>query len=175
MEQDENKQNYVKSRSVAKSDGEETCTGAASGSDLKKSLRRSAMDLLARREHSAHELGQKLSRRYSCPELIETVIAQLGDDGLQSDSRFAESFIRYRSQRGQGPARLRQELLARGVDDTFINTALAECQIDWYQLAERTYLKKFSEAPATEQKERAKRIRFMLYRGFDRDHFEALL
>lgn len=147
----------------------------AAGSNLNRDIRRSAMDLLARREHSAQELSQKLSQRYSATDHIESVVVQLAEQGLQSDVRYAESMLRYRSQRGQGPLRLRQELMSRGVDEAVINRALAECEIDWQQLAAQTYRKKFSDLPCTELKERAKRIRFMLYRGFDRSHFDALL
>ena len=50
-------------------------------------LRRGAMDLLARREHSRQELQNKLGRRFDVePERISTVVEQLAQEGLQSNS-----------------------------------------------------------------------------------------
>ena len=67
-------------------------------------LRLAAMDLLARREHSSHELTTKLSRRFrnrDCdPILIQQVAMQLLDEGLLSNERFAASRVRQLTVRG---------------------------------------------------------------------------
>ena len=42
----------------------------------------------------------------------------LTDEGLQSDARYAGSFVQSRINQGKGPIRIRQELKERGFDFT---------------------------------------------------------
>ena len=58
--------------------------------------RKKAMDYLARREHGRGELLDKLTRFGFDPAVADDAVAQLVDDGLQSDARFAEAFVRSR-------------------------------------------------------------------------------
>ena len=84
-------------------------SGRVSGTsiDMKKqtSIRNTAMNLLARREHSATELLQKLKQREHAEEDILKAIEELQADNLQSDARFAESFINQRVNAGYGPSK----------------------------------------------------------------------
>ena len=61
-------------------------------------VRVAALDLLARREHSAVELGTKLVKRFRSregdPDVVGRVVKQLVSDGLLSDQRFAVSRVR---------------------------------------------------------------------------------
>ena len=61
------------------------------------------MDFLARREHSRLELYQKLKQRQFEPDVINSELNKLLDEGLQSDERFAEAFLRSRIDKGKGP------------------------------------------------------------------------
>ena len=120
-------------------------------------LRRRAMDLLARREHTRHELSQKLAAgivrdqqrqqlqqsdktlqnvdQQSVPEsgvaehlssdqhdsdyvtgLITDVLNKLEQDNLLSDSRYTESFVSGRINRGYGPLYIRHQLRRKQVD-----------------------------------------------------------
>ena len=109
-------------------------------------VRRAAMDLLARREHSRYELLVKLTRRFGdYPELFEQEIGKLTDEGLQSDSRLAEAFIRARTNRGQGPLKIKMELRAKQVGDELISIAFEECGIDFAALARLVAFKKFGD------------------------------
>jgi regulatory protein len=134
-----------------------------------------AVGLLARREHSAYELKQKLAKaEVSIDEVID-VIEQLQRAGLQSDLRFAENYVRYRSQRGNGPLRIKQELNERGVASDITENQLNQIEIDWYELANNVRCKRFGEASPTDFKERAKQQRFLQYRGFSHDHINESL
>ena len=149
-------------------------------------VRLAALDLLARREHSAVELSTKLVKRFrareSDPDLIERVIAQLVLDGLQSDLRFAVSRVRQLSGRGYGPARIRNELRRQQVDG-LLSDSLQEAfdsPLDWTEAAAMVYQKKYRGAPIvgdwdTRQRERSRRLRFLEYRGFDADISQALV
>lgn len=138
-------------------------------------IRRAAMDLLARREHSIRELRQKLRRRFGDTSLIETVLSRLADENLQSDERYAGSFVRQRAARGYGPVRIRQEMREKGLDKPAIAAAMERAEIDWRALAAEVSRKKFGEMPAGDARERARRSRFLHYRGFDADDVRDLL
>src|SRR6056297_671905 len=112
------------------------------GSDVAVAARRSAMDLLARREHSRFELQRKLLRRYA-REVVLPTVDRLAEEGLQSDARFAESYVRQRGERGYGPLRIQRELQERGVEDGAAETALQASGFDWSELARHALEKKF--------------------------------
>lgn len=138
-------------------------------------VRRSAMDLLARREHSCFELERKLSRRHP-GHLIKAAIGRLTDEGLQSDGRFAESYVRQRAGRGYGPARIQRELQERGVDDALAESTLAISDLDWNDIAEQALIKKFGTLAAPlPLVEKARILRFFAYRGFSRAHLPSPL
>jgi len=131
----------------------------------KLSLNERAMNLLARREHSIAELVKKLSADFEHDDII-VVIYKLTEKNLQSDQRFAENYLRYRSQRGFGYQKIRQELKERGVAVELINGALTESDIDWFTLAADARCKRFGEQEPEDFKQRAKQQRFLQYRGF---------
>ena len=138
-------------------------------------VRRAAMDLLARREHGRKELFQKLKKRFSAvPDLIEEEIEKLKEEGLQSDSRLAEAFIRAIFNRGQGPVKIKAELRGKGVDENIISAAFESDGIDWFQHISDVAGRRFGDTPPADAKERAKRGRFLLQRGFTSDHIRSL-
>lgn len=138
-------------------------------------IRLAAMNLLARREHSLGELRQKLRCRFDDEQALDTQLQRLADENLQSDERFAQSFARMRALRGYGPARVRQEMREKNLSDADIARAFEEAELDWYTLAEQVYRKKFGEPGLLDHKERARRMRFMQYRGFATDHYRHLV
>ncbi len=138
-----------------------------------------AVGLLARREHSVKELATKLISRGVVSELIESVITRLIDERLQSDERFAEVYLRQRSLKGYGPVRIGVELRERGVDDALISAQFRrvddEGEIDWFERAATAYAKKYGGTPVADIKERAKRMRFLQYRGFSHEQIAAAM
>jgi len=137
-------------------------------------IRLAAMNLLASREHSLLELRNKLKRRFADDLVIDDQLSRLADENLLSDARFADSYVRQRAGRGYGPLRLREELRARGVSAPDIDMALESSEIDWCQLASEVLCKKFGEGPPRDIKDKARRIRFMQYRGFAAEHYHQL-
>lgn len=143
---------------------------------MKKMLaspRNAAMNLLARREHSRTELERKLRSRFS-PQELDEALQRLVDEQLQSDERFAMSFTRERMRRGHGPLRISAELTQRGVDSVLADRAIAAIPRDegvsWQSVAAEALAKKFGYAPAQDIQEKARRIRFLRYRGFSSEH-----
>ena len=129
-------------------------------------IRRSAMDLLAFREHSMQELITKLLRKFPGCEHIDSQLQQLATENLQSDQRFAEAFVRSRVYKGQGPLRIRNELRQRGIASTLIELTLEQAGVDWFAVISELSARKYGDAPVRDEKDKAKRIRFFQYRGF---------
>ena len=134
------------------------------------------MNYLSRREHSRTELVKKLRLRFPGDlALIDTEVQKLADDKLQCDKRFAENYLRHRSSRGYGLVHIKSALKARGVSSADIDQALAEEPINWLESAKTVFIKKFGGRPAGDIKEKAKRIRYMQYRGFTSEEFQSLV
>lgn len=138
-----------------------------------------AVTLLARREHSARELARKLQARGYAQSLIDATLARLAKERLQSDQRYAEAYLHQRSEKGYGPLRIQAELHERGVADALIaecvKSAVEEGEIDWYERAASVYARKFGGHPIEDPKERAKRQRFLYYRGFSHEQISAVI
>ena len=136
---------------------------------MPRSPRRAAIDLLARREHSFAELERKLGPRFEAQTLAEALNA-LRAEGLQSDARFALSFVRQRMRRGMGPARIRSELQQRGVsgaDASYALEAVPDAEgTSWPDLARSAQLKKFGTLEPGDDRQRARVGRFLEQRGF---------
>jgi regulatory protein len=140
-----------------------------------KNMRLKAMDFLARREYSHKELKQKLFERFPDSTEIEQVLDGLIKDGLQSDARFADSFFRLRVNAGYGPNYIRAELRQRGIDEALVAEVFSEQGVDWGEAARQVFDKKFSGVDLSDQKARAKCMRFMQYKGFTFDQIKDLL
>lgn len=97
--------------------------------DEPKAIRLKIMDFLSRREHSSKEIYQKLSRRVESKEMLLQSIEDLKRDGLLSDERFAESYFQSRKRRGFGPLKIKNELIQRGVKESFFYSLNEET--DW--------------------------------------------
>jgi len=138
-----------------------------------------AVGLLTRREHSARELALKLHARGYTEAVIEPVLARLAAERLQSDERYAEIYLFQRSEKGYGPQRISAELRERGIDDSLISAAMRravdEEEIDWFERAAAVYARKFGGLPIDDLKERAKRQRFLQYRGFSHEQIAAVI
>ena len=138
-------------------------------------VRRTAMDLLARREHARAELERKLMQRGYEPDMIGPVLDDLAHEGLQSDRRYAEALVASAVARGKGPAHARHKLRQSGVDAAVVEFALEACDVDWLQLARRARARRFGEAVPVEFRERSRQARFLYQRGFDSDTIHRLL
>ncbi len=138
-----------------------------------RAARRKAMDLLARREHSKHELLEKLQKAGFDENTALDAIEELKDEGLQSDRRFVEAFVQSRVRQGKGPMRIRADLSQRGVRDPVIHEALSEADADWSLLAIDVRRKKFGDDKPVDLKDKARQMRFLQYRGFESDQVRA--
>ncbi|MEW8403877.1 MAG: regulatory protein RecX [Candidatus Thiodiazotropha taylori] len=134
-----------------------------------------AVRLLAAREHSQQELRRKLLSRHYDEALIEQVLDDLTSASLQSDGRFAESFVESRVRKGQGPLRIGMELRERGISQALIDEVLVPYEDEWQQLLGEVHDAKYGAIRAESNKELAKRARFLESRGFPSEMIRRLL
>ena len=139
--------------------------------ELVLALRKSAMNLLGRREQSAFELRQKLLQRFdeASDDQVAQVISRLTDQGLQSDERFADMFVRSRVNKGKGPNLIRRDLEQQSLTSAITEEALAKNQPDWLQSALAELQKKYDSDDMSDFAMRAKAMNFLYRRGFDSD------
>ena len=142
--------------------------------DIQKLIRQSALNLLARREHSATELSRKLRAKKYDPNLITIVINALQQEGLLSHTRFVENYIHHRRTKGIGPLRIQAELQERGIPEDMIEQELNIADNTWLTEAQRAWKKRFKNLIPTDYKARAQQMRFLHYRGFTPEQIEQV-
>jgi regulatory protein len=123
-----------------------------------KSAKAKALRQLAMRDHSRHELEQKLLGKDVSPEMATIVLDRLESAHLIDDVQFAESFVRSRHRsRGLAPRALLQELKAKGIAPEI--TAEAVAPVDDRQQHETALHLVSRKAASSRGLEREKRVR----------------
>lgn len=117
----------------------------------------------------------KLKQRNFESEDIEPVINYLVAEDYLSEYRYADSMYRTRMNKGYGQRYIESELSQKGVDETTIAQVANELSIDWLVQVTVVYEKKFGNSFIIDKKDRAKRIRFLQYRGFSMDEIMSVL
>ena len=136
-----------------------------------------ATHLLAGRDHASAELSRKLQDRGFTPDAIAAALVELQRSNSLNDERYGHNVVRYRARRGQGPARIRQELRKAGVNAELADAAVkgGDDAPDFAKVARETRARKFGPEIPKDWKERSKQARFLQYRGFSNDHIRAAL
>lgn len=145
-----------------------------------KQILSSALNLLARREHGFKELSQKLLCKGFDASLVDVCVTKLSEQGLQSDQRFAESFMRQRIAKYYGPVRIRYELYQKGVETQLIE-ALFQLPVDWFDIAQKAYKKRYSSSVYKHvdgfelKKFKARQFRYLQSRGFEAEQIQDVI
>lgn len=141
--------------------------------------REAAFRLLAVRARSAGELRQRLRQKRFSPELVDQVIVELQAKGYQSDEDFARQYAREKwASSGWGPARVRQELRAKGIapeladqvlNETYADADLVEAVLPFAQ-------KRWQSTEGLPPETRRRRLTgFLQRRGYDWDTINRVL
>jgi regulatory protein len=137
-------------------------------------IRAFAQGLLSRREYAVLELRARLFKKWpdsdETGQAIDDVISDLRREDLLSDQRFAESFIRFRCQRFQGPFKIHADLRKRMVPQDIIDSCLGRVEDGWDKLAADWLAKQTYEA--LDYAEKGKYYRRLTSRGFN--HQQAM-
>jgi regulatory protein len=133
------------------------------------------LDLVSRREHSRHELMQKLAKRYPQTSLIiEEALDKLEINKILDDERFAEMYINARARKGFGPKKIEMELNAKRVDSILISNALERYET-WLENAQKELKKKFKDQKPTDYQSKMKQKQFLFMRGFSASIIDKVL
>ena len=137
-------------------------------------IRDIAIRYLSRREYAIEELRQKLVQRGADDLLTQQVVSDLADEGLVSDQRFTEMYVRTRVRRLFGPLKIRAELRARGVSDHLISEELPGDQSLWFDLATQ-WASRRHRGGELDYAGRAKIYRSLVNRGFTHEQANVAL
>ncbi len=144
------------------------------GGITETNARQTALRLLARREHSRFELRKKLIEREIALDIIEPLLTQLVTQGVLSDQRFVENYIRARVNKGYGPVRIAAELNQRGITADLIDELLDPHAELWLEKINSVKHKRFGKIIPKDFNERAKQMRFLQYRGFTIEQIQQI-
>jgi regulatory protein len=134
-----------------------------------------ALDLVSRREHSRHELMQKLDKRYpNTTPIIEDVLDKLEINKILDDERFAEMYLSSRARKGFGPKKIEMELHSKKVDSFLISNAV-EAYENWLENAQRELKKKFKDRKPSDYQSKMKQKQFLFTRGFSSPIIDKIL
>lgn len=142
---------------------------------MKSDVHLAAIHLLASREHSSAELRRKLSAKDFPEAEIDDVLASLEQEGLLSNERYAECYVRSRINKGYGPLHIQAQLRERGIDSTFSIPLIKPNDAQWLDSARAAQRKRFGEGLPTDLRERARQARFLQQRGFTAEQIKVAL
>ena len=129
--------------------------------------KKTAMNMLAMRDHSSDELRKKLLKRDLMPEAIDVLIEKLQNSRLLNDEEFAHRFARaQRENRKLSRSVLKRELSKKGISPELAADAVAEIDGE-EELAREVAEKKAASTRRLDYAVRERRILGMLARrGF---------
>jgi regulatory protein len=133
-----------------------------------------AVTLLARREFCSIELGAKLLERGFEPETVRSALEELIERRYLDDERYTRQFVVIHAERGQGPLRIRRDLAQLGLPSKLIDTQL-ESHGEWAALARKVLTRRFGGKPPRGWPDKARRMRFLQYRGFSTEDIRSAL
>ena len=129
--------------------------------------KKTAMNMLAMRDHSSDELRKKLLKRDLMPEAIDVLIEKLQNSRLLNDEEFAHRFARaQRENRKLSRSVLKRELSKKGISPELASDAVADIDGE-EELAREVAQKKANSTRRLDYAVRERRILGMLARrGF---------
>jgi regulatory protein len=128
------------------------------------SLKGRALRLLSQREHSRAELERKLKKYEEEPGTLAQALDELAAKDFISEARVVQSVLHQRAAR-LGAARVRQELLHKGIAPEAVAEAVAGLQGSEFERALEVWKRRFG-VPPQDATERARQVRFLMARGF---------
>ena len=128
------------------------------------SLKGRALRLLSQREHSRAELERKLRKYEEEPGTLARALDELAAKDFISEARVVQSVLHQRAAR-LGAARVRQELLHKGIAPEAVAEAVAGLQGSEFERALEVWKRRFGQLPQ-DAAERARQVRFLMARGF---------
>ena len=124
-----------------------------------------AIKLLSARDYTVSQLCRKLEAKYG--PVPQDVLDLLLQKNFLNDQRFAENYVSKRKSRG--PARLREELISRGIELSLADKVLAE--IAWPSLKQslKAKMDDWNLRAPLQSRDAARLFRALVRLGYDED------
>ena len=132
-----------------------------------ENIKNSISRYLSMREHSKSELAEKLLKKNYQSELIIRCIDEFTEEGLQSDYRYAESYIRSKFNDHKGENFIKLSLKNKGISTDLINEIMQGYDDQaWLKQAISALEKKAYKDDLNESDQKKKQNAFLNSRGF---------
>lgn len=129
-----------------------------------------AIRLLTPREHSELELTNKLKSRDYSIQMINQVLVKLKQLDYISNERYTEIYVSQRARKGDGPSKIRANLMKRGITSELIGRFLNKDESFWQHVAAEVIQKKLKlgdNVPIQLDSSRLRKLyTFLASRGF---------
>ena len=146
---------------------------ALAAADDPQAARLAALKLLNRRDYGVRELSERLVARGIEPSTAVAAVEMLVSEKLVDDARYAEHFVAYHANRGQGPLGITHKLREAGVSRDEIAAAVDAGSPGWRARCAEVRRKRFGAKPPTTWIERGRQARFLSQRGFTAEQIRA--
>ncbi|MBQ4232784.1 MAG: RecX family transcriptional regulator, partial [Lachnospiraceae bacterium] len=134
-----------------------------------------ALHLLEKQDRSEKNLRDKLKEGGYSSDIIDIAIAYINDYGYLDDARMAASHIRF-YQDSRSRMRLKQDLMAKGINSDVIDRVLEEeYTADEQALISKLLIKKGYDPDVSDYQAKAKMYRFLASKGFSSDAISKAL
>jgi len=133
----------------------------------KRSARAYAMDHLARREMSFHELVARMVKAEYPEGEAYQVVEQLRQENLQNDERFVEAYVLSHTRRGAGPKKISYQIQAKRVHDALVSQELAKYEHQWFDIALQVLQKRYYPSDLQDLIKKQKAYQYLLRKGHD--------
>lgn len=154
--------------------GRDSRKSRSSASDAADAAWQRAVRILTVRDHSEHEIRERLAAAGASASTIDATVRRLRQLRYLDDRRFAHGAAESAARRGHGSERVRAELTAKGVAEPLVEEAVRAAFTDETELARQALARRYPtvvQAPAA----RAKAARFLLRQGFPEAIVSAVL
>ena len=125
-----------------------------------------ALDLIAGREHTAHELRRKLISRGYDTDAVDQQLQRMRQERLLCDARFTEAYVHRRVGAGVGPLKIRHELEQKGIETDLVQRFLDPLGDRWDEMMAQQRVRRFGVTLPQDYRARMKQARFLQNRGF---------
>ena len=137
-----------------------------------KKIRQKALNWLASREYSQADLRNKLLNAGLDETKASNLLIEFTQHKWVDDERYIEVFVRSKINSGWGTIRIIQEIKQHGIHQSHIEEYLNQQNIDWFEQAKTTYNRRYTDSAGLSLKDKAKRYRFLQYRGFTSEQIQ---
>lgn len=142
----------------------------------KQSARSYALWLLGRQAYTSSRLSQRLLKRGYSHEEMTDAVSYLQEIGYLDDKAYAARFVANRARAGNGPRKLRWQLLARGVDTDIIDENIARVDTETWQEQAMALGEKWLRGRSLQDgKVRSGLGRYLMQRGYDFQLIEEVM